>query len=300
MITFPETVDAALQTTIYDWFQFREVCDDEKFPAFFLRELNKDLRKYNELLRIQPGQSIVFPDGRTRTVTYDWMVQNYRELREQGTLTGSKSETTSKAGSGEIEENTERSVTGTGTTGDQIAKNVTRNDTGSGSSSGSSESSGENSSSSDSNKKSLGKGNPQSISYSGNGFPDSLNWQYPGQQGETKGSESSTGSSSEETEQRDEWSQTGQATTAETTSKNGNSSKSETDESTKTTSNNVTEQGTLTGSDNQTTDKKVIEAGRGLDPATILQNAVDFILNSEAWDFLYKRLDTCFMGLYDY
>ena len=127
-----------------------------------------------------------------------------------------------------------------------------------------------------------------------------MNWQHPGQQGETEGSESATGSNSQETEQRDEWSQTGQATTAETTSKNGTNSKSETDESTKNITNSGTEQGTLTGSDNQTTDKKVIEAGRGLDPATILQNAVNFILNSEAWDFLYKRLDTCFMGLYDY
>lgn len=293
-------MDAALQTTIYDWFQFREVCDDEKFPAFFLRELKKDLRKYNQLLRIQPGQSLVFPDGRTREVTYDWLVQTYRELREQGTLTGSKSETTSKSGSGEIEESTERSITGTGTTGEQGTKNITRNDTGSGSSSGSSESSGENSTSSDNNEKSLGKGNPQSISYSDDGFPDDLNWQYPGQQGEVKGSESTTGSNSEETEQRDEWSQTGQATTAETTSKSGNSSNTETDEATKNVTNSITEQGTLTGSDNQTTDKKTIEAGRGLDPATILQNAVDFILNSEAWDFLYKRLDTCFMGLYDY
>lgn len=293
-------MDIALQTTIYDWFQFREVCDDEKFPAFFLRELNKDLRKYNQLLRIQPGQVITFPDGRERTVTYDWMVQTYRELREQGTLTGSKSETTSKSGSGEIEESTEKTVTGSGTNAEQATKNITRNDTGSGSSSGSSESSGENSSASDSNEKSLGKGNPQSISYSGNGFPDNFDWQYPGQQGESKGSESSTGSNSQETEQRDEWSQTGQATTAETNAKTGNTSKSETDESTKNVTNSNTEQGTLTGSDNQTTDKKVIEAGRGLDPATILQNAVNFILNSEAWDFLYKRLDTCFIGLYDY
>ena len=69
-ITFPETVDAALQQTIFDWFQFREVADDYKFPFWFVRLLNRDISQYNQLLRIEPGIS-----------SYDWLVSKYRELQ---------------------------------------------------------------------------------------------------------------------------------------------------------------------------------------------------------------------------
>lgn len=65
---YPTSVDEALQNTIYDWFQFRKVVDDEKFPVFFRRVLNRDLDRYNELLRVEPG-----------IAKYDWMVESYLE-----------------------------------------------------------------------------------------------------------------------------------------------------------------------------------------------------------------------------
>lgn len=75
-ITFPETVDEPLQQTIYDWFQFREVADDEKFPFWFVRLLNRDISQYDQLLRIEPGIS-----------SYDWLVSKYRELQIETTGT---------------------------------------------------------------------------------------------------------------------------------------------------------------------------------------------------------------------
>lgn len=63
-------MDEALQQTIYDWFQFRPVCDNDKFNIFFNRVLNRDMGRYNELLRIQPGIS-----------NYDWLVTKYQETQ---------------------------------------------------------------------------------------------------------------------------------------------------------------------------------------------------------------------------
>lgn len=70
VIEFSDRISEALQQAIYDWFQFREVCDDEKFPVFFTRVLNRDYDQYEQLLRIEPGVS-----------SYDWLVQEYRELQ---------------------------------------------------------------------------------------------------------------------------------------------------------------------------------------------------------------------------
>lgn len=57
-----------LQKTITDWFQYREVVDDDKFEVYFKRVLNRDYGRYQELLRIEPGYA-----------HYDWLVKNYKE-----------------------------------------------------------------------------------------------------------------------------------------------------------------------------------------------------------------------------
>ena len=53
VITYPAAVTNDLKQTISDWFDNREVCDDDKFNAFFNRVLNRDLPRYNQLLRIE-------------------------------------------------------------------------------------------------------------------------------------------------------------------------------------------------------------------------------------------------------
>lgn len=61
-------IDDALKATIFDWFQWRYVADEEKFPVFFNRLLNNYYKTYQQLLRIQPGYA-----------EYDWLVGNYME-----------------------------------------------------------------------------------------------------------------------------------------------------------------------------------------------------------------------------
>lgn len=72
LVTFPSSVDYTLKQTIFDYFQFREVGDEDKFNVFFNRILNRDLRQYNELLRIEPGIS-----------SYDWLIGNYSEKQHK-------------------------------------------------------------------------------------------------------------------------------------------------------------------------------------------------------------------------
>lgn len=61
-------IDDPTKQAIFDWFQFREVCDDERFGVYFRRLLLTTLIKYDELVRIEPGIS-----------KYDWLVQDYME-----------------------------------------------------------------------------------------------------------------------------------------------------------------------------------------------------------------------------
>lgn len=67
-ITLTPIIDEPTKQLIYDWFQFREVWDDEKFEATFNRQINRDYKAYLEMLRVQPGYA-----------KYDWLVMNYNE-----------------------------------------------------------------------------------------------------------------------------------------------------------------------------------------------------------------------------
>ena len=60
---YPTTIPQELQLTINDWYNDRQICDDEKFPVFFQRLLNQTFPMYQELLRVQPGYA-----------HYDWLV----------------------------------------------------------------------------------------------------------------------------------------------------------------------------------------------------------------------------------
>ena len=65
-------VSADLQQTISDWFDLREVVDDDNFPTFFKRIMCEDYFRYIQLLRIEPNVS-----------QYDWLVTKYRERLNQ-------------------------------------------------------------------------------------------------------------------------------------------------------------------------------------------------------------------------
>lgn len=300
-MTFPATVDTALKQTIFDWFQFREVNDNEKFPVFFNRELSISMRKYLQLLRIEPGQTLTFPDGTSRVVTYDWMIQQYREQREIGTRAGSTNDTeytdTSTYGSMVGEKTSTRETDDHEVTDRDVVSNGGYTD----SSSSTSKNKGKSENSQSSDSMTLGKSSPQSISYPSatGGMPNGLDWTYPSTQGENKGTSSANG----KTEDEGQTSSSGSGSNNNTVGEDIDRQKTGLDEYTEN-SGQTTQGATNTsrinnGSSAESTDRKVMEAGRQIDPATLLENAVSFIQNSSAWKFLYNRLDTCFMGIYE-
>lgn len=300
-MTYPLTVDQATQATILDWFQYREVCDDEKFPTFFERTLRMSMRKYNQLLRIEPGQLLEFPDGVTRTVTYDWLVQNYREKlnhnvsntdsAESSTSANTVSRTGSEQGSKSThmtgEDNTDRDASNSNTRTDNTTSET--------------ESSGSSSGTESADAKSLAKAAPQSASYvnGASGFPTTLDWTYPGQQSENKSDGTSSGTTHDESETHN--------TGTVSNSGSGSEDVEFTTERTTTETDGKTITGSETGSGTATKEGAIaiegqseeIENGRSIDIASLLTNAKNFILGTSAWQYLYGELDKCFMAIYD-
>lgn len=78
-IEFSDEVEDSLKDALFQWFQFREVADNDKFPYWFVRLLNRDYDRYMQLLRIEAGVS-----------TYDWLVSRYRELQHYNTGTAER------------------------------------------------------------------------------------------------------------------------------------------------------------------------------------------------------------------
>lgn len=347
-VTYPTIVDDPTKSLIFDWFQYREVCDNEKFNVFFNRTLNAAMRKYRQLLRIQPGETIEFEDGETKLVNYDWMIQTYHELQHTTEEDIDVAETTSGTNTvaRDNREVTDGVVTTTGR--DRLNKNTTAQSTGQTDVTSENYNKHQNNltdrtqdrferdltdkntadmhhnTSNDSNDKTLGKAAPQSQSYLGtSGMPTTLDWQYPGSQGETKHTDAGDTHDNGYTQDR----QTGFTTDDQTTNHTGwsddagngksknissnsgfgtedsttNINRQTMDDTTKTSESS--EQGSSNVDKNGYTSHDTLHRemmqGRNLDIATILENAKNFILGSSAWDFLYGEIDKCFISIYN-
>lgn len=101
-VLFPSNVTQDFKDTVYDWFQFREVCDDNKFPVFFKRKIAEDYSRYLELLRVEPGYA-----------HYDWLVSMYRELENKKVGTVEATENRELTSSGSRNNTTTRTGTST-------------------------------------------------------------------------------------------------------------------------------------------------------------------------------------------
>lgn len=252
--------------------------------------------------------------GTTRTITNDGgeTVTMYgSDMEHKGQIVNrgvndSKSEAVEKTGSSQT-------VSESGSSNDYESHTDT-----------SAESSGSNSNSGSSTSKSLAKADPQSISYAGaSGMPAALDWSYPGSQAEGAETSSESGSNTSSSESgtdvngsSDVNANTSSATgtmgneSRETSSYRQDNSTDETDRQfgTQRTTEKVlnggstvedvkdTEDTEETSSENNGVSKEQ-ESGRDIDIATLLEGAKRFIMGSDAWDFLYREVDKCFIGV---
>lgn len=328
---YPEIIPEDLQEVIYDWYQYRHVCDDDKFTVFFDRLLKKEYHHYYQLLRIEPG-----------IAEYDWLVSQYKELQRENT--DSKTNTQSVEGTIETSESStvdeditnttthNTTDTGTVTRDNDLETNVTetitrddtrtidREDTGTNSRTDVTDNDTTNTSLTDG--KGLTRSLPMSASQIGidsDGNISSLDWGTASGQTQETNKQNSTGTS--DTTLTSTGSDSIISAGTDVLDSDESRTKREvldggyTDTSTKSktgTETNVTD-GTTTGSKTGSTEKsedttttetgtgriREIMTGRNDQIALVMENAKAFIESTDAWEWLESRIDTVFMGVYE-
>lgn len=324
---YPDYIPQELCDVITSWYQFRHVCDDQKFQAFFDRVLLRDYDRYEQLLRIDPTVS-----------DYDWLVQIYRERMLERSATGSSSLETETSGenstsygktitavtdddSTKTKQGTEgRTILIDDSESDTLTRQLTDRVVHSGSSSGTTSNPGYTDTTDESvNGKTMGKEMPMSNTYTGTGLPGAFDWTNPSTQAESQTDTDRTSSrsydASTSTSGTDDYTNTDTANGTDTraitrdNSRTDNVTKSDSetyaDDKTVTTTEGgedtqaKSETVATTGTKSESGTDKEIYTGRNEDPATLLRRASAFIANSSAWEWLKSRLDVCFIQVYD-
>lgn len=267
--TFPTDIDEPTQELIKEWFQYRQVADNNKFIPWFNRSLNLNYPYYRQLLRIDPTVS-----------NYDWLIENYKESLYN-------SEKTGKSKGSDLQTN-KQDITGTS----DINTSVNSETTGESNTKDNTQGFNRDSSlsrvapmSQEYTVEEITARNSENISVGGEtitgyatGFPN-LNIQNPTTTGDTL-NKNGTVSQNQNTE----------------SSMTKNTSVTSSSDNRTTTNNNTSSKQTEETESLQNTS---IESGRNVNIAELLQKAKSFILSSKAWDFLYKELDKTFLQVYE-
>lgn len=267
--TFPTDIDEPTQELIKEWFQYRQVADNNKFIPWFNRSLNLNYPYYRQLLRIDPTVS-----------DYDWLIENYKESLYN-------SEKTGKSRGSDLQTN-KQDITGTS----DINTSVNSETTGESNTKDNTQGFNRDSSlsrvapmSQEYTVEEITARNSENISVGGEtitgyatGFPN-LNIQNPTTTGDTL-NKNGTVSQNQNTE----------------SSMTKNTSVTSSSDNRTTTNNNTSSKQTEETESLQNTS---IESGRNVNIAELLQKAKSFILSSKAWDFLYKELDKTFLQVYE-
>lgn len=72
--------DTAFQNAVYDWYRYRRVTSNNRFPLYFQRVLSRDYSRFRQLLRIEAGK--IGDSG--RPTNYDWLINEYFEEIAEG------------------------------------------------------------------------------------------------------------------------------------------------------------------------------------------------------------------------
>lgn len=325
-------LDPATIEALTDWFGLRYLCDDDHFSVFFTREINMLQWQYDQMRRLEsvqfdPMVSQYMERWANRTGDDTHNIQTNTEGTNKQETTGTNNGTsTSTPGVTETTEtvsrpNTTTTTTGTSegtTSGNSTTEGNTKEANG-----GTSETTG--STQSKTRNHALSGVLPDSSTYGTgtaageDGMPNVLNWTYAsGQTGSVGSDDSTTGNkTTTSNEGSGESSTTVDSTATTNTESTSTTAVSGTDTTETTTtrsgSDSTVNQGTTSGTvDGQTTGKsteqgsnsfshtdKEISTGRGEAPQDMLDRARSYILKMNAFDWLRKQLDSCFLGVYN-
>lgn len=260
-------IDEASIQSIYDWYQYRNVCNDNDdiFKQMFRRKLKLDIVQYNELIRLQFTEFDPLVSSYHESLTETENANTASSEEENANSTTNGSETTRSRTNSET-------ATHTGTV-------VTDNDT--------TES---NSESSNDDSKSLVRSYPASTVYAnaGAGMPANFNWQTASDQEENKIDGTRSGSRTG----------TNDTTVTNNLSDGRNGTESETVSNDTTVSGSGTK--SVTNTESATGETRYISSGRdGLTPQEALKTAMEYVKRSDAFDWLRLELEECFEMVYE-
>ena len=308
-------VPEQVQLSIYDWFCFREVCDDDKFETFFIRRMLRDYSRFLELLRIEAGQA-----------QFDWLVENYKErmlnheaegsVNRQGTRSdeletnrtinanGTRTPNITITTQGETEGHSEGETTDTGTVRNVTNKEGQNSSTTNAGTSGSATSVQKNLPASSATADDLGVtvlDTPGSGSYNvvkptinfATAEQQTLNQGYGSTEAQSDTVEEDTSNETRNLGGTSENSDTGSYSESRVTSGNETNVTRTTDTQEKTGSQ------TTTGTETNTTQyvDKEIYTGRDTEIPRLLNAAAQYIKDTSAFAWLVDDLDVCFYGL---
>lgn len=330
-------LDEATIELLFDFFQFRELVDDDKFEAFFVRSIKMLTWQYNEMLRLE-------------SVKIDPMVSNYLERyvlstgtdknlvtntnKNSSKSTGSSNGTNSSTSTPGVTEETE-TITTPDTT---VTTSGTASGTASGETSGTT--SGTSTKEDTKTSKSIGSDTssnerlqgvlPDSGTYGPNsiteptnvdqyGFPNALNWTYSSGQGADRGFSTNQSSTDDKTTSKDTTSETetgetsshtssesestvktsGSNTINTTTTRRGSDKTTGENSSTDTSETTSNSEGSTNGNSEYKHEDKVIHTGRQEAPQDMLMRAKNWFSNMNSFKWLRDELDSCFLGVYD-
>lgn len=280
--------------TLNDWFQFREVVDDEKFPIFFARALNLYYNHYLELIRIEPGLA-----------HYDWFVADYHETQTNTRTTTSSSGNSHSTGNNNGNSNT----TNTTKDGREITNKTTHS--GKDETTNTSDGTNENHEKTQNNNVAAQKTLPQdssgvvsiknnigSVGSSGNMVAvdtlqlKELEYASAFSEGSTESANNTNGTTHDESKGSTTYGQVidnTQSVTGDLVVENNNENHSDNSSTTDTSS---------TG--NTTGEMRNISTGRtAMTAAAIIREAVPVIEATIAFSWLKEKLEPCFMAVYD-
>lgn len=309
---YPERIPEDLKTVIARWFDFRYVSDNEKFPVWFFRIIDRDYDRYNELLRIEPG-----------IAQYDYLVSKYMEQRQDSerkpsitveqknvnrtvtrVINADKTRTETHSGTDTV--NDDYTITHpTETLKTEHAVDTTHENY------------------NGSTQTDVEKENPMSVSYQSglhfqavaggdgtgqisNPTSEAIDWTNPtsqAQSGIISRSTDKTSASALQNYDNSTRSYTGtDKTERDLTTEHGHvittREQADGEDNTDTTTYGGSVQTETTGTDKGVKYNRY--AGRDEAPADILKRAAEFISRSSAFEWLYRRLDPCFISVYDY
>lgn len=318
---FPNsTFDEATKTNIIDWFRFRKVCDNDKFGVFFKRKCLILSKQYNAYLRVENTE-------------YDPLIISYFEAQNKDkmettgstkatdsrTTTGTDGSTTqtngTTSGTNRITESGKTNETGENVTDGETTGSITRNTNTSNEQTDTLTHNTTVTNQTTENNKSLHGETPAS-NIGQTGMPENLNWQYLSSQDESKnttnGTSATTGTETTATEGsttgRENVTESGTNDTTITNTLERTDTKTTEGTESGTTSNTTTVSGT---NKNESTGENTVEntgatesnrAARSKtsgNAAELLDKARAYILNTNAFAWLIRELEPCFMMVFE-